>query len=260
MVPREFTLLVVLLCPISSAFAAGETATPTRGAVLERLPPLVFWAWERPCDLDSIDPRAIGVAPLVLTVRLDDAGLALLPRRQPLRFPPGAPLVFVARVETDPRRPPCLDDNLATRTAAAIADFAGGPDAAAVQVDFDATVSEREFYRDLLEALRQRVPARIPLSITALASWCIGDRWLAGLPIDEAVPMLFRMGVDDREVRQRLAAGEDFAEPLCRASVGLATDEPAPRFPTGRRRYLFLSDGCGPAAVRQAQFPTETVR
>ena len=225
-----------------------------------RLPPLVLWAWERPCDLGAVDPRSVGVAPLVLTVRLDAAGMALVPRRQPLRFPPGAPLVFVARVETDARRPPRLDTDLATRAAAAIANFAVGPGAAAVQVDFDATASEREFYRDLLAALRQLVPAHIPLSITALASWCIGDRWLAGLPIDEAVPMLFRMGVDGAQVRHRLDAGEDFSEPLCRASVGLATDEPAPSFPEGRRRYLFLAEGCGPEAVKQALFATEVVR
>jgi hypothetical protein len=190
-----------------------------------------------------------------LTVRLDDAGLSLVPRRQPLRFPPGAPLVFVARVETDGRRPPHLDADLAAKAAAAIARFSEGSDVAAVQVDFDATVSERAFYRDLLAALRQRVPARTPLSITALASWCIGDRWLSGLPIDEAVPMLFRMGADAARVRSRLEAGEDFAEPLCRASVGLATDEPAPRIARGRRRYLFLADGCGFAAVQQALFP-----
>jgi len=242
------------------AFALLSLCLHCPAAAAPALPQVVLWAWERPCDLGWIDPHGVGVAPLVLTVRLDDAGLALLPRRQPLRFPPGAPLVLVARVETDARRPPRLDSDLASKTAAAIAAFGGLPGAAAVQVDFDATVSEREFYRDLLAALRQRLPARIPLSITALASWCLGDRWLAGLPIDEAVPMLFRMGVDDEQVRHRLDAGEDFAEPLCRASVGLATDEPAPRLLPGRRRYLFLAGGCGPEALKQAPLSAEAVR
>jgi len=29
----------------------------------------------------------------------------------------------------------------------------------------------------------------MPLSMTALASWCESDRWLAGMPVAEAVPM-----------------------------------------------------------------------
>lgn len=231
------TLLLLLPAPLAAA---------------DRMPYLILWAWERPCDLTAVDPGAVGVAPLALTLRLDADGAALLPRAQPLRFPPGAALVAVARVETDTRRPPRLNAPLAAEVAASIAGLSESPGVTAIQVDFDATASEREFYRELLTALRRRLPARIRLSITALASWCIGDRWLAGLPIDEAVPMLFRMGIDDAQVRHRLDAGEDFAEPLCRASVGLATDEPAPAFPRGRRRYLFLAGGCGPAEVSRA--------
>lgn len=246
---RSLRALVLLtLCLPGLARAAAD------------LPPVVLWAWERPCDLAALDPHSVGVAPLALTLRLDADGVVIIPRLQPLLFPPAAPLVAVARIETDARRPPRLDRDLATKAAAAIADLAGRPGAAAVQVDFDATASEREFYRALLAALRQRLPARIPLSITALASWCIGDRWLAGLPIDEAVPMLFRMGIDGAEVRHRLDAGEDFAEPLCRTSVGLADDEPAPRYPRGRRRYLFLAGGCGVEAVQRALRPTEVAR
>ena len=78
----------------------------------------------------------------------------------------------------------------------------------------------------------------MPISITALASWCLGDRWLEDLPIDEAVPMLFRMGTDEEPVRAALARG-DFHDPRCRFSYGLATDEPLPALRPGRRLYLF---------------------
>ena len=79
----------------------------------------------------------------------------------------------------------------------------------------------------------------MPLSITALGSWCIGDDWLSGLPIAEAVPMLFRMGPDRSAVTQWLARGEDLREPLCRGSVGVSTDEPWPAPLPARHVYVF---------------------
>jgi hypothetical protein len=97
-----------------------------------------------------------------------------------------------------------------------------------IQIDFDATESERESYVTLLTALRARLGANAHISITALASWCEGDAWLAALPagtIDEAVPMLFRMGPDATAVGESLAAGNDFAVPACRTSVGISDDE-----------------------------------
>src|SRR5208283_4201241 len=79
----------------------------------------------------------------------------------------------------------------------------------------------------------------MPISITALASWCIGDRWMEGLPVDEAVPMLFRMGVGQGEVSRFLRSGKEFREPVCRGSVGISVDEPWRELPAGRRVYVF---------------------
>jgi hypothetical protein len=62
---------------------------------------------------------------------------------------------------------------------------------------------------------------------------------MSGLPIDEAVPMLFRMGRDAREVRARLARNEAFPEPRCRASAGISLDEPLPRIPKAARVWVF---------------------
>jgi hypothetical protein len=100
--------------------------------------------------------------------------------------------------------------------------------------------SEREFYGQLLQELRQKLPPQIPLSMTALASFCVGDRWLDDLPVDEAVPMIFRMGPDDRRIKTMLANGYDFREPPCRTSYGVAVDEPfAHSLNDGRRLYVF---------------------
>ena len=109
-----------------------------------------------------------------------------------------------------------------------------------LQIDFDAATSERDFYRSLLQDLRRQLPDKVPLSMTALASFCAGDRWLRDLPVDEAVPMIFRMGADDKPIKNTLASGQDFGEPLCRRSYGIALDEPLEmKFEKSRRRYVF---------------------
>ncbi len=102
------------------------------------------------------------------------------------------------------------------------------------------TSSERDFYRALLHDVRAKLPDNLALSMTALASFCVGDRWLSDLPVDEAVPMIFRMGADDRTIKNFLSSGEDFREPLCQKSYGIAVDEPLDiQFKPGRRVYVF---------------------
>jgi hypothetical protein len=108
----------------------------------------------------------------------------------------------------------------------------------AIQIDFDATVSQRPFYSTLLLTVRRKLPPSMPLSITALTSWCIGDPWLANLPpgtIDDAIPMLFRLGPDAADVLAFLHSGKEFPVAACRNSLGLSTDEPlSEKLLTGR--------------------------
>ena len=122
---------------------------------------------------------------------------------------PETKLIAVARIESN--RSAQLSHAERAQAVTAIAELARNETVAAIQIDFDARSSEREFYRDLLADLRRELPPRVRLSITALASWCMGDNWLTGLPIDEAVPMLFRMGVDRPNILARLEAGTDFS-------------------------------------------------
>jgi hypothetical protein len=79
----------------------------------------------------------------------------------------------------------------------------------------------------------------MPLSITAIASWCVYDNWLATVPVDDAVPMLFRMGTDGVRVNEYLADGGDFRAAEARHSFGLAIDEMPAKLPSHRRVYLF---------------------
>ncbi len=255
-------LLVVLI--LASAVAANHLAREWRRAPIVpespahalpmHLPRVMFWAWERPEDLRFLNPRQAGVAFLAGTIEIqspnpsDPPGnsldVVLEPRLQPLEVPPHTPLMAVVRIETPHdlwHHPPGWRSNDATATPTSlyskaqrnrvvemILSLAALRGVRALQLDYDATRSEQPFYRQLLETLRRRLPRSMPLSMTALASWCIGDPWLDSLPpgtVAEAVPMLFRMGPDAPAVASFMQSGRAFRARVCRASLGVSTDE-----------------------------------
>ena len=230
-----------------------------RDSRLAQLPRVLLWAWERPIRFSALPP-SVGIAYLAGTLVLSDHEGAARPRFQPLVIPSSAPVVAVVRVEIDAKRGPTLTDQQAQWAAESVLALASRPRVIALQVDFDATSGERCFYSTMLARLRRVIPARWPLSITALASWCMGDPWIRDLPIDEAVPMLFRMGPDSRGVRARLDAGQDFSLDVCRTSLGLSLDEPLARVPQGRRRYVFSADGWNEHSIAQALRLSEPAR
>ncbi|HEX5964626.1 MAG TPA: DUF3142 domain-containing protein [Pyrinomonadaceae bacterium] len=214
---------IVVLVPISIVALRPKPATS-----LSELPSVVIWAWERPEKLDFINTDKVGVAFLAKTLRLESDRVISRPRLQPLELAPGTKLIAVVRIESDH---PTLSSTQLARTVAEVIELAKLSNISVVQIDFDAAVSERSFYRALLNEVRPRVPA---LSITALASWCAGDNWLSDLPIDEAIPMLFRMGPD----KQHFQSGRRFERPICANSAGVSTDEPITP-PNVDRLYLF---------------------
>ncbi|HEY5992648.1 MAG TPA: hypothetical protein VIU10_08720 [Candidatus Udaeobacter sp.] len=214
------------------------------------MPKVILWAWERPSDLRFIDPNKFGVAFLARTVRLSAGDVTVRPRLQSLNLPEGTQVVAVARIETDSVNRPELSKQQAEDVAEAIAAMSAFPNVSTLQIDFDALKSERSFYRDVIFDVRRRLPDNVGLSITALGSWCTYDDWLADLPIDEAVPMLFRMGPDGKGIRSRLDDGRDFAASLCRRSYGLSTDERPSTLSSMRRLYIFNPDAWTERSVR----------
>jgi hypothetical protein len=238
------TLLVACLAFGFSSVSSvmGRRSTPATTARLDHLPRVVLWAWERPTDLRFINPNETGVAFLARTIRLRQGEVVVRPRLQTLNLPEGARVIAVARVETDSVNKPELSDQQRQKLAGAVAEMARLPGVSHIQIDFDATLTERKFYRDVIVEVRQRLPDTISLSITALASWCTYDNWLSDLPIDEAVPMLFRMAGDGKQIANRLDAGEDFIALPCRHSYGISTDEPRSNLSSARRLYVFNPD------------------
>lgn len=215
---------------------------PVTTARLERLPRVMLWAWERPTDLRFINPKEIGVAFLARTIRLRAGQIEIRPRLQPLSLREGTPVMAVARIETNAVDRPSLSAQQRQQLVVALADMARLPNVSNIQIDFDALKSERSFYRDVIVDVRRSLPDTVSLSITALASWCTYDDWLSDLPIDEAVPMLFRMAGDGKQIARRLDAGDDFIASPCRHSYGISMDEPRSGLAAARRLYVFNPD------------------
>lgn len=190
------------------------------------LPKVMLWAWERPEDLSYIDPKRVGVAYLAQTITLSGPRLNIRPRVQALKLPAGAAVEAVTRIEVDTRETAAYSQKQLEGIVESIAAIASRAPVRAVQIDFDAVETERPFYARLLTALRARLPESLPISITALASWCLYDSWMANLPIDEAVPMMFQMGRDHAKVLLHIKTGRKYVNDIYNESLGVSLSEP----------------------------------
>lgn len=227
---------IVLISAALFAFTRQSPRDP-----LPQLPRIMVWAWERPEKLDFINPREAGVAFLARTVMVHGATVAVHPRMQPLVVAPGTVMMAVVRIESEKPEPSARID-----VEHAILDATELHGVGALQLDYDAKASERDFYRSLIQDLHRVLPSSMPLSITALTSWCEHDNWISSLPVNEAVPMLFRMGAEPYRPGEELLSGK------CQSSVGISTDEPLAEFPRGRRVYIFHPKSWSRDEVRAA--------
>ena len=222
----------------------ARSAAIAPAAAMQGEPHLMLWAWETPEDLRQLDPAKAGVAFLAREVLLGRQA-QVRPRRQPLQVAEGAWLMAVVRIETSPgfsalAAPSALQDEVAQDILAATQE----KNVRGLQIDFDALASQRDFYAAVLRKVRQQLPVGLPLSMTALTSWCGDQSWLSSLPsgalpIDEAVPMFFRMG---GPAATRATAPRDthaFLEPACAGSIGIATGEVWPNIHKDQRVYVF---------------------
>ncbi len=223
------------------AIACSE---PKDNAATSMIPRTVIWGWERNEDLRFLDPTKHAVAFLSQTLNLRNDEVGFYPRRQPLRVPEGAYLIAVTRIEAtrESAGKPTLSDEQKRAIIEYLLRSVQLTGVREVQIDFDAVESERDFYRGLIADTRAALDPAIPLTITALSSWCLGDTWLGELPIDDAVPMLFDIGNEKKEVADLLEKGGDWNEPLCRNSYGISLSEPPlAGLRTDRRLYIFKS-------------------
>ena len=227
----------------SSMQSCGDPG-PTKPRLNGGKPELILWAWERPEDLRFLDRSKFGVAFLEQTLNSNGTEVIHIPRRQPLKVESNTYLIAVTRIEIQrgSRIAEADEDRIIRKIVSRIVKSEAVKGVRGVQIDFDAVESERNFYRKIIDEVRQNLKKDTSLSITALASWCAGDLWLKDLPIDEAIPMLFDMGKDDQRIRNLLNSGVDWNETLCKASYGLSVNQPSD-FPLApeRSRYYFNS-------------------
>ena len=195
---------------------------------LAAFPPVVLWSWEHPDDLRFVNPKVAGVAFLAKTVWLSRDGVVARPRLSKLQYSLGTALMPVVRFESAGDG---LPDSSAVVTE--VVRTAGLSGIRALQIDFDARESERAWYAAFLRELRGALPAALPLTMTALVSWCDEDDWITRLPVDDACPMWFRMGT------RPVPAPHAFNAGLCKASVGISTDELPDRVPRHQRLFIF---------------------
>jgi hypothetical protein len=224
--------------------AGCQTKREVNARLNNEMPTKILWAWERPEDLRFIDTNEFGVAFLAQTLFLQSEEIIYKPRRQPLEIAPETYLIAVTRIETSKEggRRPAFSPSQVEKIVNLVKNTLERPNVKAVQIDFDAVGSERKFYRELINKLKNRLPNNTPLTITALASWCVGDAWFNDFPVDEAVPMAFEMGADSDRIRSFLADENDWREPLCKGSYGISVDEPLNiNFKQNRRFYYFKS-------------------
>ena len=218
----------ILSCLALGSCSGDRTANP---------PAMIVWAWERPEDLRLL-PSDVEIAVQTGFIEIIGSDFEARGRGFPLRsaHPPETAMVHLQIDETRPVR---WSPMMRGRLVAAVLHYATVLPVRRVQIDFEVRASERVILLDVLRDVRRGLPRGTLLSMTALASWCDGEGWIDAAPVDEIVPMVFRMGRSAETVRRRLAAGGDFADRRCRTAIGIASDEPIARAPTGRRVYIF---------------------
>jgi len=189
---------------------------------------VILWVWERPENLYFLKEKNVTFAYLSGTVTKTNDGLVYYPRRQPLRIPDNSQTIAVIRIEDKSDKHEFYD-----KDKESISDYivksCQEKSNLSCQIDFDAVESQIDFYKRLIIDVREKLPKEIKLSITSLVSWCTsGTPWFDGLPIDEIVPMFFRLGRDENLYWQKIEQGSLKLDISCQKSVGIAADESLP--------------------------------
>lgn len=193
-----------------------------------------LWAWRRAEDLGFAAQVSAKVAVWTATVFVENGDVTVERRTVPVTYPMGAPIIAVTRLEVAG-----VHGAEVARVVARAIESAGAPfRPTEYQVDFDAVRSQRPFYALLLREIRGLVgDAR--LSITALASWCMADNWIGSLPIDAAVPMVYRLGPERESILASLRSKRRFVEPVCAGNVAYSADEEPVPLDGLERVFLF---------------------
>jgi hypothetical protein len=232
-------VLLLVATGLAGAIAhPGQAASTGRASHSETFASIergVAWIWP-----DSNGPRAasdaapppyLEAAVLSESLVLRAAGVEHGGRTQALVLPHGVRLLPVIHVEAAADAPAALTPVQRAAVLAAVRRQAGTAAAGAglLQLDFEAPPRQREAYVRLVGDIREALPANVRLSVTALAHWCVQGDWLDRLPVDEVVPMLYRLGPQAASWRQRFERADAQLARRCRGpALGFATNDLPP--------------------------------
>jgi hypothetical protein len=246
-------LCLVLLVPAFAIFQSQkktyEGSDATRRS-LSAVKHVVLWSWQNYDNLKFIDPHKVSVASYCGTILIDRGLVKFRPRLNTLLVPDGTVVIPVFRVVTRHSEEPLSDDAIA-EAVDTIARCLRVRPSPVVQIDFDATVAERQSYLAFLKSLRLALPRDTAISVTALASWCLFDQWLKEGAADEAVAMMFSMGEGRGETLKAVRKLPLATALSTKVSLGLSANEPSTNLELrstavirqAERIYLFASGG-----------------
>jgi hypothetical protein len=201
-------------------------------------PKIILWAWERKEDLRFINNKNIEIAYLALTIRISHNALVLR-RRNNILFKDERINSFpVIRIEAANNSLPYLNQSTELKIVNEITSIAIHSNAKRIQIDFDALKSQRNFYKNILKKLKNKLKDT-KISITALLSWCIYDDWILDDLVDEIVPMSFDLGKEKKQILSELIKNPNLLKPYCRKSLGISTQGDFPISFKVERLYLF---------------------
>ena len=193
----------VLLMIMSAALSTLATLPASAAAA----PRIVLWSWEHNDDLRFVDTSKVAIAHFEGTIILGRETASIIKRRNLICLPASGfhfPVFRIELAHRDEAAQPAafaraetiiLDHLIKSKPAGCRRSQLAAYEPTTVQIDFDAKQNDRASYLQFLQNLKAKLPRNTKLSVTALASWCLGDKWLQQAGVDETVAMLFSMGV-----------------------------------------------------------------
>ncbi len=200
---------------------------------------IIIWSWERNEDLTFLN-RNVFVSYYAGSVILKNGRMSISERTQPLKLNSDTKVIPVVRIDNFDNA-----EDLTAQRIQSIGDFiiemCNREQVVGCQIDFDAKTSEKPAYTSLISLVRDKLPKNIPLSITALVSWCDKYSWINDTKIDFAIPMFYRLGPDKNSIRNGYTGQTFMKSSKCANSIGISTDEPLPmrKYIGNRDIYVF---------------------
>lgn len=214
-----------------------------------------IWAWDRFDDLSFLKDDT-SVTSYAGTFYLRDNRSIFDPRRKELICPKETARIPSFRIESVNKIDKDYEDSAIAGICDTIKQYfrTHSECQKMVQIDFDARASERDLYKKLLFKLRQTLKSAqytsdVKISITALASWCLKDKWMQDLDVDEIVIMLFSLGQDKEDVLTDLKDTNLDTGNKASTAIGISANEPQTNealkilgiISDARKMYIFQS-------------------